>query len=138
MTEPQDREEQAQPEISLTRIAARATARAVEGAASEPKPVGEAVFELDDVTVSYSGKTAVRDISFDIPVREITALIGPSGCGKSTLIRCLNRMNDLIPGAEVEGRILYHGQDLYDAHVDAVEVRKRIGMVFQKRNPFPK
>ncbi len=88
--------------------------------------------------MSYSGNPAVRDISFDINVNEITALIGPSGCGKSTLIRCLNRMNDLIPGAEVTGKLTYHGQDLYAPTVDAVEVRKRIGMVFQKPNPFPK
>ena len=96
------------------------------------------VFELKDVEVSYSGKTAVREISFDIFKKRITALIGPSGCGKSTLIRCLNRMNDLIPGAEVSGTILYHGEDLYGAHVDPVQARKRIGMVFQKPNPFPK
>jgi phosphate transport system ATP-binding protein len=98
----------------------------------------EAIFHLGGVAVAYSGKLAVRDISFDIGRNEITALIGPSGCGKSTLIRCLNRMNDLIPGAEVSGEVLYHGQDLYAPEVDAVEVRKRIGMVFQKPNPFPK
>ena len=98
----------------------------------------EPIFQLEDVTVSYSGKPAVRDVSFDIARNEITALIGPSGCGKSTLIRCLNRMNDLIPRAVVEGQVIYHGQDLYGAEVDAVEVRKRIGMVFQKPNPFPK
>jgi phosphate transport system ATP-binding protein len=98
----------------------------------------EAVFELRDVNVSYDGKPAVRDIGFDIYKNQITALIGPSGCGKSTLIRCLNRMNDLIPAASVEGQVLYHGEDLYGAAVDAVEVRKRIGMVFQKPNPFPK
>ena len=80
----------------------------------------------------------MRDITFDIGKNEITALIGPSGCGKSTLIRCLNRMNDLIPGTRVDGKVLYHGQDLYGPNVDAVEVRKRIGMVFQKPNPFPK
>jgi phosphate transport system ATP-binding protein len=80
----------------------------------------------------------VRGVSFDIGKNEITALIGPSGCGKSTLIRCLNRMNDLIAGARVEGKVIYHGQDLYGPGVDAVEVRKRIGMVFQKPNPFPK
>ena len=80
----------------------------------------------------------MRDVSFDVGMNEITALIGPSGCGKSTLIRCLNRMNDLIPGARVEGSVRYHGQDLYAPGVDAVEVRKRIGMVFQKPNPFPK
>ena len=90
------------------------------------------------MTVSYSDKPAVRNVSFDIARHEITALIGPSGCGKSTLIRCLNRMNDLIPTARVEGKVVYHGQDLYGPEVDAVEVRKRIGMVFQKPNPFPK
>jgi phosphate transport system ATP-binding protein len=103
-----------------------------------PKTGQEAIFQLRDVKVSYGPKPAVRDIAFDVGKNEITALIGPSGCGKSTLIRCLNRMNDLIPGARVEGSILYHGQDLYASNVDAVEVRKRIGMVFQKPNPFPK
>jgi phosphate transport system ATP-binding protein len=103
-----------------------------------PHPEPEAIFRLKDVKVSYSGKPAVRDVSFDMGKNEITALIGPSGCGKSTLIRCLNRMNDLIPGATVEGEVLYHDQNLYDSGVDAVEVRKRIGMVFQKPNPFPK
>jgi phosphate transport system ATP-binding protein len=98
----------------------------------------EAIFGIDGVGVSYSGAAAVHDISFDIGQKEITALIGPSGCGKSTLLRCLNRMNDLIPGAEVSGALTYHGQDLYGPKVDAVEVRKRIGMVFQKPNPFPK
>jgi phosphate transport system ATP-binding protein len=109
-----------------------------EGARPEPRKAREAIFGIQEVGVSYSGNPAVRDISFDINVNEITALIGPSGCGKSTLIRCLNRMNDLIPGAEVSGTLTYHGQDLYASSVDAVEVRKRIGMVFQKPNPFPK
>jgi phosphate transport system ATP-binding protein len=98
----------------------------------------EAIFQLDDVTVSYGDKPAVHGVTFDIARNEITALIGPSGCGKSTLIRCLNRMNDLIPSARVDGTVAYHGQDLYAPDVDAVEVRKRIGMVFQKPNPFPK
>jgi phosphate transport system ATP-binding protein len=98
----------------------------------------EAVFNLKEVTVAYDGVPAVADVSLDIPRTNITALIGPSGCGKSTLIRCLNRMNDLIPTAAVDGEVLYHGQDLYAPTVDAVEVRKRIGMVFQKPNPFPK
>jgi phosphate transport system ATP-binding protein len=111
---------------------------AVEGAEPKPKVAREAIFHLEDVLVSYNTKPAVRNVSFDIGRNEITALIGPSGCGKSTLIRCLNRMNDLIPGAKVEGKVLYHGQDLYGSDVDAVEVRKRIGMVFQKPNPFPK
>jgi len=96
------------------------------------------VFDLQNLTVRYDGKAAVKDVSMGIHENEITALIGPSGCGKSTLIRCLNRMNDLIPSATVEGHCLYHGQDLYGPKVDPVEVRKRIGMVFQKPNPFPK
>src|SRR5688572_3145579 len=98
----------------------------------------ETVFELGDLTVSYAGKPAVKDVSMSICSNEITALIGPSGCGKSTLIRSLNRMNDLIPSATVEGKVLYHGQDMYGPRIDPVEVRKRIGMVFQKPNPFPK
>jgi phosphate transport system ATP-binding protein len=97
-----------------------------------------AVFELEDVGVAYSGKPAVADVTMQIASKEITAFIGPSGCGKSTLLRCLNRMNDLIPGASVSGVVGYHGQDLYASDVDAVQVRKRIGMVFQKPNPFPK
>ncbi len=98
----------------------------------------EQIFQLQDLTVSYAGKPAVKDVSMEIANNEITALIGPSGCGKSTLIRCLNRMNDLIPTARVDGKLLYHGRDLYASEVDPVEVRKRIGMVFQKPNPFPK
>jgi phosphate transport system ATP-binding protein len=98
----------------------------------------EVVFRLADVSVSYDGVQAVRGVTLDIPANRITAIIGPSGCGKSTLIRTLNRMNDLIPGASLEGKVLYHGEDLYDARVDPVEVRRRIGMVFQKPNPFPK
>ena len=104
----------------------------------EPDEAAGCVFELRDLAVSYDGKLAVRDVTLDVPKNRITAIIGPSGCGKSTLIRCLNRMNDLIPGAEVAGEVLYHGQDLYDPAVDPVEVRRRIGMVFQKPNPFPK
>jgi phosphate transport system ATP-binding protein len=98
----------------------------------------ETVFDVDKVTVKYGGIAAVRDIKFDVVKNEITALIGPSGCGKSTLIRCLNRMNDLIATATVEGSVYYHGQDLYGDGIDPVEVRKLIGMVFQKPNPFPK
>jgi len=98
----------------------------------------EAVFDLNRLTISYDGVPAVRDISLALGARLITAIIGPSGCGKSTLLRSLNRMNDLIPGATVSGEVLYHGQDLYAPGIDPVEVRKRIGMVFQKPNPFPK
>ena len=86
----------------------------------------------------YSGTLALRDVSLDISAREITAIIGPSGCGKSTLIRCFNRMNDLVPGATVTGQVLYNGEDVYAAGVDPVTVRRRIGMVFQRPNPFPK
>jgi phosphate transport system ATP-binding protein len=98
----------------------------------------EAVFRLNDVSVHYGDNPAVKDISMNIHEREITALIGPSGCGKSTLLRTLNRMNDLIPSARVEGEVVYHDQDLYDRDIDPVQVRKLIGMVFQKPNPFPK
>jgi len=98
----------------------------------------KAVFRLEDVHVHYGRFLALRGVNLEVGRNEITAFIGPSGCGKSTLIRCLNRMNDLIPGARVEGRIDYHGQDLYGDGVDPVEVRRRIGMVFQKPNPFPK
>src|SRR6187399_3301185 len=98
----------------------------------------EKVFEMQGVEVLYSGVSAVKGISMDIHRNDVTALIGPSGCGKSTLLRCLNRMNDLIPGAEVLGDLRYHGEDLYGETVDPVQVRKLIGMVFQKPNPFPK
>jgi phosphate transport system ATP-binding protein len=98
----------------------------------------EKVFELKNLSVSYNDKVAVKDISLDVYHKNITALIGPSGCGKSTLIRCLNRMNDLVPSARVDGALLYHGEDLYGPDVDPVQVRKLIGMVFQKPNPFPK
>ena len=98
----------------------------------------EAVFRLESVGVDYDGAKAVMDVTMDVYRNNITALIGPSGCGKSTLIRTFNRMNDLIPSANVHGRVMYHGQDLYDEDIDPVEVRKRIGMVFQKPNPFPK
>jgi phosphate transport system ATP-binding protein len=114
--------------------------------ALKPRPAGdggaaaaaETVFRLDDVHVYYGSFLALRGVTLDVAKNEITAFIGPSGCGKSTLIRCLNRMNDLIPGARVEGKIEYHDQDLYGDGVDPVEVRRRIGMVFQKPNPFPK
>jgi phosphate transport system ATP-binding protein len=114
------------------------SAPAIEGVPEAPAAPREAIFQLHDVMVSYGPKPAVRGVNFDMGINEITALIGPSGCGKSTVIRCLNRMNDLIPTAKVEGEVIYHGQNLYAKEVDAVEVRKRIGMVFQKPNPFPK
>jgi phosphate transport system ATP-binding protein len=98
----------------------------------------EVVFDLQDVSCFYGSFRAVKDVSLPIHKNTITAIIGPSGTGKSTLLRSFNRMNDLVDGARVEGKILYHGVDLYDRAVDAVEVRRRIGMVFQKPNPFPK
>ncbi len=98
----------------------------------------DVVFDLQDISVFYGGVPAVQEISMEIHENEVTALIGPSGCGKSTLIRCLNRMNDLVPSAEVKGKLLYHDVDLYGPKVDPVQVRKVIGMVFQKPNPFPK
>jgi phosphate transport system ATP-binding protein len=114
-------------------IAVRPEFRSSAGSSAKEK-----VFELKGIDVAYSGVAAVKGISMDIGHNEVTALIGPSGCGKSTLLRCLNRMNDLIPNAEVSGELLYHGEDLYGSTVDPVQVRKLIGMVFQKPNPFPK
>ena len=98
----------------------------------------DVIFDVDEISVHYGSHKAIRDVTLDFNVNEITALIGPSGCGKSTFIRCLNRMNDLIPSARVDGKIVYHGEDLYASDIDPVQVRKRIGMVFQKPNPFPK
>jgi phosphate transport system ATP-binding protein len=103
-----------------------------------PPELREVVFDVSDLTVFYGAKRALKDVSLHVYRNFVTAFIGPSGCGKSTFIRCFNRMNDLIPSALVEGTILYQGEDLYGPQVDAVEVRKRIGMVFQKPNPFPK
>ncbi len=98
----------------------------------------EAIFEVNDLAVAYGEAVALKGVKLDVYKNAITAFIGPSGCGKSTLIRCFNRMNDLIPSAKVSGDVLYHGKDLYASDVDPVEVRRRIGMVFQKPNPFPK
>ncbi|WP_411872690.1 phosphate ABC transporter ATP-binding protein PstB [Vulcanococcus limneticus] len=93
---------------------------------------------LQNVTISYGSFEAVRNVFVDIPRGKVTAFIGPSGCGKSTVLRGLNRMNDLIPGCTLKGKVIFDGMDLYDKRVDPVEVRRRIGMVFQKPNPFPK
>jgi phosphate transport system ATP-binding protein len=103
-----------------------------------PDQVGESVIDCEDVNVFYGAFRAITDVTLSFGKNEITALIGPSGCGKSTLLRSLNRMNDLIDGARVEGLVSYHGQDMYARNVDPIEVRRRIGMVFQKPNPFPK
>jgi phosphate transport system ATP-binding protein len=120
------------PKIDSARIAEVAQPVAQDGRG------GETVFDVDGLAVSYSGNVALDDVTLDIRKNFVTAFIGPSGCGKSTFIRCFNRMNDLIPGARVDGQVLYHGRDLYGSNVDPVEVRRRIGMVFQKPNPFPK
>ena len=104
----------------------------------KPERAREIVFQLSGVEVRYGGVTAVQDVNVDIAANEITAFIGPSGCGKTTVLRSLNRMHDITPGAEVLGKVTYHGEDLYGSKVDPAEVRRRIGMVFQKPNPFPK
>ena len=104
-----------------------------------PHPDGAAtVFDVEDLNVYYGAFRAVRDATLQVKANEVTAFIGPSGCGKTTVLRCFNRMNDLIETARVEGKLQYHGVDLYDPKVNPVEVRRRIGMVFQKPNPFPK
>jgi len=115
------------PEVRAgPRVAGRASSVAV-----PPK------LAMQAVTISYGPKVAVRDVSLEIPANAVTAFIGPSGCGKSTVLRCFNRMNDLIPGAKVSGQVLFNGEDVGAADVQPVEVRQRIGLVFQKPNPFP-
>jgi len=101
-------------------------------------PPGDIELETRDLSVLYGETRAVRNIDISIPDRRVVAFIGPSGCGKSTLLRCFNRMNDLIPDARIEGEAIFHGENLYGKGVDPVDVRRRIGMVFQKPNPFPK
>jgi phosphate transport system ATP-binding protein len=109
------------------------------GQAAKPEPAHkEAVFDVVELSVSYGKALAVSGVSMEIYQNAITALIGPSGCGKSTFLRCLNRMNDLVASARIEGTLNYHGTDLYGPGVDPIEVRRRIGMVFQRPNPFPK
>jgi phosphate transport system ATP-binding protein len=111
---------------------------AVPDTSAETPRAREVVFDVDSLSVSYQTVEALRDVSLEIYRNVVTAVIGPSGCGKSTFIRCLNRMNDLVPGVSVTGRLLYHGIDVYGPNVDPIEVRRRIGMVFQRPNPFPK
>jgi phosphate transport system ATP-binding protein len=134
VTDPEKADERTAPGIDLGEAIAETHA----GATAKDFSRREAVFRLNDVAVAYGGNLAVTEVSMDIYRNAITAMIGPSGCGKSTLIRCLNRMNDLIPSASVTGEVHYHGQNIYGDEIDPVEVRKRIGMVFQKPNPFPK
>jgi phosphate transport system ATP-binding protein len=118
--------------------AERRTVIDVQDHARETDDRRETVFDVDGLAVYYGDFRAVRDVTLPVRRNEITALIGPSGCGKTTVLRCLNRMNDLVPDARIEGSVRYHGVDLYGEDVDPVEVRRRIGMVFQKPNPFPK
>ena len=135
------RAESAQQENTADALQHQSQAKLGELAAQHtpvPEEQREPVLRLDNVTVSYSGAPAVCDVTMDVFKKQVTAFIGPSGCGKTTLLRSLNRMNDLITGATVAGTITYHGHDLYGSAVDAVEVRRRIGMVFQRPNPFPK
>jgi phosphate transport system ATP-binding protein len=118
-------------DVSIDRLAARER--------DLPAPaLRHVVFDVKDLGVSYNGVPALQGVSLEVYRNFVTAFIGPSGCGKSTFIRCFNHLNALIPGAKIQGKILYHEQDLYGPDVDPVEVRKRIGMVFQKPNPFPK
>ena len=98
----------------------------------------DSIIEVNHVNFYYGKFQALTDISMEFQKKQVTALIGPSGCGKSTLLRLLNRMNDLIPDARVEGQVVFEDSDIYDPQVDPVEIRKKIGMVFQKPNPFPK
>jgi phosphate transport system ATP-binding protein len=125
--------------IRLRPSAAAASAAAATSSADRHWQVApEAVFEARGVSVFYGAKQALTEVSMAIRRGQITALIGPSGCGKTTFLRSLNRMNDSVPAFRIEGSVLYHGHDIYGANVDQVEVRRRIGMVFQKPNPFPK
>jgi phosphate transport system ATP-binding protein len=121
------------PSIDSSRIAEVAL-----GTSRETIERQETVFEVKDCSVHYGSALALEGVNLRVHKNTVTALIGPSGCGKSTFIRCFNRMNDLIPIARVGGSVMYHGQDLYGRDVDPVEVRRRVGMVFQKPNPFPK
>src|SRR5580704_10508766 len=126
---------------TVTDVLTRPPAETQRAPGSGPESSPEArdvVFDLADVEVQYSGVTAVSGVNLQIAAREITAFIGPSGCGKTTVLRALNRLHDITPGARVLGQITYQGEDLYSPRVDVAEVRRRIGMVFQKPNPFPK
>jgi phosphate transport system ATP-binding protein len=134
------------PEVNMTNVSDRqqinvavpTVGRGGAGAGPPAPSAPQIVLELFNVSIFYGNYEAVRGATMTIGKNQITALIGPSGCGKSTVLRSLNRMNDLIPGARVEGRVAFHGTDLYAPEVDPIQVRRRIGMVFQKPNPFPK
>jgi phosphate transport system ATP-binding protein len=127
------------PPMETTAAPVKIAGMRVETAGARELPAQrEVLFDVKDLRVTYAGVPALDGVSLEIYRNYITAFIGPSGCGKSTFIRCFNRLNDMIPSASVEGSVLYHGEDLYGKDVDPVEVRKLIGMVFQKPNPFPK
>jgi phosphate transport system ATP-binding protein len=138
ITEPTPPEREPRPSGGVAIRVERPDARPADSTGAGEAPAREPAVDLRDVSVYYGSFRAVKNVTFDAPANHITALIGPSGSGKSTLLRAINRMNDLIPGTRFEGEILYHGQNLYAPGVDPVEVRRRIGMVFQKANPFPK
>ena len=125
--------EDARVEIAPIEVAPDLKARPTESTVAR-----EVVFDIDALSVNYGETLAFAGVDMEVFKNQVTAVIGPSGCGKSTFIRCLNRMNDLVGGARVGGKILYHGEDIYGGGVDAIEVRRRIGMVFQRPNPFPK
>src|ERR1043166_1453311 len=119
------------PEVSLPRIS-------VNKPVAQDAMAGSPLIEINNLSLYYGSARALKNISLSIRERVVTAFIGPSGCGKSTLIRCLNRMNDLIDSVRIEGSVKIHDHDIYGGDVDVIELRKRIGMVFQKSNPFPK
>jgi phosphate transport system ATP-binding protein len=129
---------QAKPLGTLSRRTNRATDANLKARLQGQETSEETVFDVQDLSVFYGEFRAVRNVTLAVSKNNITALIGPSGCGKTTVIRCFNRMNDLVDSARIEGNILYHGVDLYEERIDPVEVRRRVGMVFQKPNPFPK
>ena len=122
-------------EAALSSTASTGTA---DESPSASRPDEDICISIEDLSLWYGQKQALTNVSLEIATSRVTALIGPSGCGKSTLLRCINRMNDLIPSARTEGAVRYHGTNVYEPGVDPVEVRRRIGMVFQKPNPFPK
>ncbi|HXE46524.1 MAG TPA: phosphate ABC transporter ATP-binding protein PstB, partial [Conexibacter sp.] len=127
------------PEAAAPRMRIRTSADSVPPPSEHPRELPrQTVFDARDVAVFYGAKQAIAGVSLQIQRNVVTAIIGPSGCGKSTFLRCLNRMNDSVPGFRLGGQVLYHGHDLYGPGADRVEVRRRIGMVFQKPNPFPK